>query len=64
MTTQLKFKATRDNGRKYKVEETRDSAINTKKFKGHLSSFYYLVLWKNYLKKENSQELALIVQQF
>ena len=52
-----------DDNREYKVETIWDSAVYTRESEsGHLSSLYYLVPWKRYLKKENTWEPASAVQ--
>ncbi len=43
-----------DNNKKYKIKAICDSAIYASKLEGHLPGLYYLVLWKNYLKEENT----------
>ena len=44
-----------NNGEKYKLEAIQNSVVYTKESKsGHLLSFYYLVLWKEYSKEENT----------
>lgn len=58
--TQLKLK-TNDN-RKYEVGGIQDSTVYKKEFEaGHFPSFYYLILWKSYLKKENTWESASVI---
>ena len=42
-TTQLKFE-TGNNGKKYKVEAIRNSAVYARELEGHLPDLYYLVL--------------------
>ena len=50
--TQLELDA--GNKEENKVEAIWDSMVYAKKSKsGHLSSFYYLVLWKRYSEEEN-----------
>ena len=49
---QLEFKA--DDNKKYKVESIQDSTIYARELAGQLPKFYYLVLWKSYLKEENT----------
>ncbi len=51
-TTQFQFKA--NNNKIYEVNEIRNSIIYVIKSKGYLLGFYYLVFWKNYLKKKNT----------
>ena len=54
---------TGSNDKKYKMERICDSAVYAKKLAtGHLLGLYYLVLWKNYPKEENTWEPALAVQ--
>ena len=44
-----------DNGGKYKVEAIWNSTVYARESKvGYLSSFYYLVSWKEYPKEENT----------
>lgn len=49
------------DSKKYEVEAIYNSIIYSNKSKNHLSGFYYLVLWKNYLEEENNWEPALLV---
>ena len=49
---ELEFEA--NNSKEYKVEAIYDSAVYTKEAKAHLSSLYYLVVWKSYPKEENT----------
>lgn len=58
--TQQKFDA--DNKKEFKIEEIWDNVIYAKESKGHLLGLYYLILWKNYLKKKNTWEPILSVQ--
>ena len=53
--TELEFKA--GNKEEYKVKAICDSAVYAKKAENHLPGLYYLVVWKGYLKKENTWEL-------
>ena len=51
---QLEFKAA-GNNEEYKVEGICDSIVHTRELKtGYLSSFYYLVSWKNHLNNEST----------
>lgn len=53
------------NSKEYKVETIWDSAVYTKKSElNYLLGIYYLVFWKNYLKKKNICKPYLIVQHF
>lgn len=59
--TQLDFNVGKN--KEYKVETIRDIIVYAIESKsGHLLVFYYLVLWKNCLEKENTLELASMVQ--
>ncbi len=55
---QLKFE-TGDNEREYKVKGIRDSIVYAKESEGYLLGLYYLVSWKDYLKKENTWKPVL-----
>lgn len=53
------------NNKKYKIEAIYNSMVYAKESKlEHQLGFYYLVLWKKYLEKENTWELALAIQHF
>lgn len=55
------FKA--GNNKKYKIERIGNSIVYEKNLTAnHPLSFYYLISWKSYLKKENIWELTLAVQ--
>ena len=43
-----------DDNKEYEMEAIRDSAAYAKEADGHLLKLYYLVVWKGYLKKENT----------
>ena len=62
--TQLDFEFKAGNGDKYKVDGIWNSAVYAKKSAKQLLGLYYLVLWKNYLKEENTWEPALVIQHF
>lgn len=50
------------NSEEYKVEAIWDSGVYAKESdSGHLSGFYYLVLWKSYPEEENIWEPTLMV---
>ena len=49
---ELKFDA--GNNKKYKVEAIKNSIIYAKKAEGNLSSLYYLVFLKDYLKEKST----------
>lgn len=57
-----KFKA-KDN-QEYKVKSMIDSIVYGKEIENQLPDLYYLVLWKNYLKKENIWEPLIVVIYF
>lgn len=51
--------------KKYKIKDIWNNAVYTKEFKAnHLSGFYYLIFWKNYIKDKNIWEPILVVQYF
>ena len=52
----MELDASNKNSSKYQVEIIRNSAIYAKKTISYLLKLYYLVFWKNYLKKENIWE--------
>ena len=58
----LEFKL--GNGKEYKVEAIRDSAVYAKEVDGHLPKLYYLIAWKDYPKEGNIWEPSLIVIYF
>ena len=41
-----------NNSRKYKVKTICNSMVYIKKSVGYLLGLYYLIFWKNYLKKK------------
>lgn len=43
-----------DNNKEYKIKAIQDIAVYAKKANGHSLELYYLVVWKNYLKEENT----------
>lgn len=53
--SKLQFK-NNGNGNKYKIEVIWDNVVYAKKLKVevYLPDFYYLILWKEYLKEENN----------
>lgn len=56
MIFKLEFDNGKENGSnsgEYEVEVIWDSTVYVRESEGHLSSFYYLVLWKGYLEEEN-----------
>ena len=54
---QIKFDASNNDSREYKVEAIWDNAVYTQELKlGHLPDLYYLVSWKGYLEEENTWE--------
>ena len=58
----LKFKAGFNN-KEYKVESIYNDTIYVRKLEAsHLSDFYYLALWKNYLEDQNTWKFASEVQ--
>ena len=57
--TKLEFEA--GGSDKYEVEAIWDSAIYANKAEGYLPSFYYLIVWKRYCKKENTWEPSFAV---
>ena len=42
------------NNKEYEMEAIQNSEIYAKKVDGHLLGLSYFVVWKNYLKKENT----------
>lgn len=50
------------DSKKYKVKAIQDTTIYARKTKGQLLKLYYLILWKSYLKKENTWEPLSEVQ--
>ena len=61
--TKLDFKA--GNSEEYKIEAIWDNAVYPIELElGHLSGLYYLIVWKNYPKEENTWEPILAVQHF
>ena len=62
MDNKIELDAGDDSG-EYKVEAIRDSTVYARESKsGQLPGLYYLVLWKEYLKEENTWEPASTVQ--
>ena len=62
---QIEFDTGDNDSREYKVEVIWDSAVYSRESKsGHLSGFYYLVLWKGYPEEKNIWEPVLAVQHF
>ena len=60
----MEFDKGNDKSGEYKVEAIQDSAVYATKSKsGHLPGFYFLVLWKGYLKEKNTWEPASAIQQ-
>lgn len=59
-TTQLEPEE--GNSKKYQFEAICNNEVYTRKLEDYLSGFYYLVSWKDYLKKENIWELVLVIQ--
>lgn len=41
------------NNKKYKIKAIVDSTVYNKKINNQMLDFYYLILWKSYLKDEN-----------
>ena len=60
----MNFKFEISNNKKYNIESIWDNAVYTKNSVKQLLILYYLILWKNYLKKENIWEPALAIQHF
>ena len=60
--TQLNFEFEVGDDKEYEVEGIQDSAVYIRKSAKQLPGLYYLVLWKGYLEKENTWELALVIQ--
>ena len=50
--------------KEYEVEVIINSTVYSQQANNQISSLYYLILWKNYLKEENICELLLIVIHF
>ena len=57
---QLEFEA--GNDKEYEVNSIWDNAVYAKELTEQLPRLYYLVLWKNYSKKENTWEPLLAIQ--
>ena len=55
------FELELSNDKEYKVEAIQDSEVYAKKANKHLLGLYYLIIWKNYPKKENIWEPFLVV---
>ena len=61
---QMKFDAGDNKSGENKVDTISDSAVYARESKsGHLPGLYYLVLWTEYPKEENTWEPASAVQQ-
>lgn len=60
--SQMKFESS--YSKEYKFKIIQNSAIYTKKLEDNPLKLYYLVLWKNYSKEENTWEPALAIQHF
>ncbi len=58
--TRLEFE-NEGNSEEYEFEAICDSAVYARESEGHLSGFYYLVLWKSYTEEENTWEPASAV---
>ncbi len=58
--SRLEFKSNSDS-EEYKVKVICNNAVYLRELKDHLSSLYYLILWKGYLKEENTWEPTLAV---
>ncbi len=56
----LEFKSN-INGEEYKIKAICDNAVYMRKLESHLPGLYYLVLWKDYPKEENTWEPASAV---
>ena len=58
------IKLDKSNSKKYKVKAICDNEVYAKKSNSdyHLSSLYYLVLWKSYSADKNTWSLALAIQ--
>ena len=56
---ELEFEA--GNSKEYKVEAIWDSTNYANKAEGHLPGLYYLVVWKEYLEKENTWQFSFAV---
>ena len=52
--SQMEFDNNEDENREYKVKVICNSTIYIRKLESYLPDLYYLVLWKDYLKKENT----------
>ena len=61
--TQLNFKFEAGDDKEYKFDGIQDSAVYAKKsIIGQLPRFYYLILWKDYPKEENTWEPESAIQ--
>lgn len=58
--SKLEFKNKGDS-KEYKIKAICNNVVHISKLEDHLSSLYYLVLWKSYPKKKNTWELVLVV---
>ena len=57
--TQLDFEFEAGNNKEYEVDGIWDSAVYARESAtGQLPGLYYLVLWKGYLKEENTWKFA------
>ena len=50
--------------KEYKVEAILDIIVYSKEENGHLPGLYYCVVWKDYLKKENTWKSSLVIIHF
>ena len=57
----MKFDASDNCSRKYKIKAIRDSTVYTRELKDHLQRLYYLVSCKKYLEEENTWKPVLVV---
>ena len=48
--------------KKYKIETIWNNAVYASKSENHLPGLYNLIIWKKYLKKENTWELSSAIQ--
>lgn len=58
---QINFNVGNNKDGKYKVKTIRNNIVYVKESLGHLLRLYYLVFWKDYLKKKISKSL---IQQY
>ncbi len=59
ITTQQEFESSNDKD--YKIKRIWNSTVYTRKSENHLVGFYYYILWKRYLKEENTWEFILAI---